>query len=74
VSGQTIESRSPQAPDDVVISAPATDRKGVLRAAEQARESAAAWGVASAAERADALLGAGESLADVAEDVAELST
>jgi acyl-CoA reductase-like NAD-dependent aldehyde dehydrogenase len=32
-----------------------------------------AWGMASAAERADALLGAAESLADVAEDVAELT-
>jgi len=73
VSGPTVESRSPQAPDDLVISAPATDRDGVRRAAKRAREVGAAWAAGSAAERAEALLGAGESLADAAEDLAELA-
>jgi alpha-ketoglutaric semialdehyde dehydrogenase len=73
VSGRTIESRSPQAPDDLVISAPATDRDAVRRLAERAREAGAAWATVSAAERAEALLGAAESLAGAAEDVAQLT-
>jgi alpha-ketoglutaric semialdehyde dehydrogenase len=73
VSGRTIESRSPQAPDDVVLSARATDREAVGRAAQRARQSGRAWAAASAAERAEALLGAAESLTGSAEDVAELT-
>jgi len=73
VSGRTVESRSPQAPDDLVVSAPATDRDAVRRAAERAREAGAAWATGSAAERAEALLGAAESLAASAEDVSELT-
>lgn len=73
MSSRTIESRSPQAPDDLVISAPATDADAVRRAAERARESGAAWATGSAAERAEALLGAAGSLAAAAEDVAELT-
>src|SRR6476661_8434945 len=69
VSSRTIESRSPQAPDDLVISAPPTDTDAVRRAAERARERGAAWATGSAAERAEALLGAAGSLAAAAEDV-----
>jgi acyl-CoA reductase-like NAD-dependent aldehyde dehydrogenase len=73
MSSGTIESRSPQAPNDLVISAPETDREAALHLAEAARDSGAAWAQLSAAERAEALLGAAASLADAAEDVAELT-
>ena len=73
MSARTIESRSPQAPDDLVISVLATDREAVGRAAERARESGQSWSAVSAAERAEALLGAAESLAGAAEEVAELT-
>ena len=71
VSTATIESRSPQAPDDIVISASATDRQAT-QAAAQAREAGRAWAAAPATERADALIGAAASLADAADDVADL--
>jgi acyl-CoA reductase-like NAD-dependent aldehyde dehydrogenase len=73
VSPQTVESRSPQAPDDLVVSAPATDRDGVRRAGERARKAGAAWSSVSAAERAEALMGAAQSLAASAEEVADLT-
>jgi aldehyde dehydrogenase (NAD+) len=72
VSDRKIESRSPQAPDDLVVSASASDPDVVRRAAALARESGAAWATASAAERAEALLAAATSLAAAAEDVAQL--
>ncbi|MBA3381944.1 MAG: aldehyde dehydrogenase family protein [Actinobacteria bacterium] len=72
MSGPTVESRSPQAPRDVVISTAAADRGAVGLAAERARQSGAKWAAASATERADALLAAADALADAAEDVAKL--
>ena len=73
MSDATVESRSPQAPDDLVVSSPATDRDGVRRAGERAREAGTSWAAGSAAERAEALLDAAESLADAAEEIAELA-
>jgi acyl-CoA reductase-like NAD-dependent aldehyde dehydrogenase len=50
-----IESRSPQARDDLVVSAAAADGDAVDRAVSVAREQARAWAAAPASERADAL-------------------
>ena len=73
MSAQTVESRSPQAPGDLVVSAPATDREGVRRAGERARKAGSAWASLSAAERAEALMNGAASLAASAEEVAELT-
>src|SRR4051812_5710288 len=73
MSSKTIDSRSPQAPDDVVVSTAATDRAATQRMAERARQSGAAWTRASAAERAEALIAAAASLADAVPEMAELT-
>jgi aldehyde dehydrogenase (NAD+) len=68
----TVESRSPQAPDDLVVTAPAADREAVARAHATAREAQREWAGAPASERAEGLIAAAASLADAAEEVAEL--
>jgi alpha-ketoglutaric semialdehyde dehydrogenase len=72
VSEGTVESRSPQAPGDVVVAAPAADGDAVRRAAERARDAGASWAAVSAAERAEALMAGAGSLAGAAEEVARL--
>jgi aldehyde dehydrogenase (NAD+) len=72
MSAGTVESRSPQAPGDVVVAAPATDREGVRRAAERAREAGRAWAAGPAAERAEALFAGAAALAAAAEEMAQL--
>ncbi len=66
-----VESRCPQAPDDLVVSAPATGRDSLTHVAERARDAREAW-AASAADRAEALMAAAEALSDAAEEVAQL--
>ena len=70
---ETIESRSPQAPEDVVVAATAADREVVERAAERSRVAGSAWAQVSAAERAEALLAVASDLDGSAEEVAELA-
>lgn len=72
MTARTIESRSPQAPDDLVLSVLATEREAVERAARSARTSGQSWWAVSALERAEALLGASNSLAAAVEEVAGL--
>jgi acyl-CoA reductase-like NAD-dependent aldehyde dehydrogenase len=72
MTAATVESRSPQAPGDLVVAAPATGADGARRAAEQARAAGAAWAATSAAERAEALLAGAASLAGAAEEMARL--
>ncbi len=72
MSSATVKSSSPQDPADLVIEARATDREAVERLARRAREAGAAWARASAAERAEALLGASIALDDATEEVAGL--
>lgn len=63
LSRHSIETRSPQAPNDLVIAARATRRENVWRAAERAPEAAATRWARSAAERAEGLIVGAESLA-----------
>lgn len=67
-----IESRSPQAPDDVVVSARVADAAAVGRACASAREAARPWAAASAVERAGALTAIAESVAAAADELAAL--
>src|SRR3954454_8630899 len=64
----TIESRSPQDPSDVVVSAPAADREDVAAAFKRARAAQREWG-RNAVARADALSSAAAAL-DAAKDEA----
>ena len=52
----TIESRSPQAQDDVVAEVPAADEAAVAAAFEQARAAAREWAGGHATVRAVAIL------------------
>ncbi len=72
MSTATIESRSPQDPDDIVISAPATDREAVEDAAQRARAAGGSGRRRPPPQRADALIGAADALADAADEVADL--
>jgi acyl-CoA reductase-like NAD-dependent aldehyde dehydrogenase len=72
MSAFVIESRSPQAPDDIVVSATASDREAVDRAVSTARERAKAWAATPASERAGALTGAAAALETVADELAAL--
>jgi alpha-ketoglutaric semialdehyde dehydrogenase len=72
MSSETIESRSPQQPDDVVVSAPAAGREAMADAFAAARKAQAEWGGQPALARANALedaagrvAGAGAELADL---------
>jgi aldehyde dehydrogenase (NAD+) len=67
-----VESRSPQAPDDLIVSTAATDRDAVRDAAERAREAGRAWAAASAAERSEALLATADALSGAAAELADL--
>lgn len=66
-----IESRSPQAPSDLVIEVPAAGADEVARAVERARPAQRGW-AADAAARSAALAGAAERLAAAAGELAEL--
>jgi alpha-ketoglutaric semialdehyde dehydrogenase len=72
MSAATVESRSPQAPDDLVIEAPAADRAAVERAFESARAAAAEWSAAPANERANALFAAADALAGAEDELVSL--
>jgi aldehyde dehydrogenase (NAD+) len=72
MSAAVIESRSPQAPDDLVVSATAADRDAVDRAVSVARERASEWAATPASARADALGGAAAAIAAAADELAAL--
>jgi aldehyde dehydrogenase (NAD+) len=68
-----IESRSPQDPGDVVVSAPAADERAVADVFTRARPSAREWAAASAVVRADALSAAAEALAAAQDELTALT-
>jgi aldehyde dehydrogenase (NAD+) len=68
-----VESRSPQAPDDLVLEVPAADGKAVAGAHAAASQAQREWAAAPASERAEALIAAAASLAAAAEEVAALA-
>jgi alpha-ketoglutaric semialdehyde dehydrogenase len=72
MSTETIESRSPQRPDDVVASAPAAGREAVSRAFATAGEAAREWRAAPALARANALAEAAERLRAAHAELTEL--
>src|SRR3954454_13913629 len=67
----TIESRSPQDPSDVVVSAPAADRDDVAAAFKRARAAQREWG-RNAVARADALAAAAAARDAAKDQVVEL--
>jgi acyl-CoA reductase-like NAD-dependent aldehyde dehydrogenase len=69
---QTIESRSPQQPDDVVVEVPAADADAVARAVAAARAAQREWGAQPALARANALTEAAEKLNAAHAEVTEL--
>ncbi len=69
-----IESRSPQAPDDVVVTVPNTPRAEVERVVPRSRAAGRDWASAPAASRSAALHSCAEALAGAADDVAALVT
>jgi alpha-ketoglutaric semialdehyde dehydrogenase len=69
---ETVESRSPQDPADLVVEARAADRQAVGRAYENAREAQREWAGAPASERAEGLIAAAASLAAAADELAAL--
>jgi alpha-ketoglutaric semialdehyde dehydrogenase len=68
----TIESRSPQHPDDVVVSAPAADRDATAHAVAAAREAAREWRHESGLARANALNAAADRLAAAHAELTDL--
>jgi alpha-ketoglutaric semialdehyde dehydrogenase len=70
-STKTIESRSPQNQDDVVVEAPAAGRDEMAAAVTRARAAQREWG-RSALARADALSAAAEALQSAADEVVGL--
>jgi aldehyde dehydrogenase (NAD+) len=72
MSAAVVESRSPQAPGELILSRPAVDRRGVADAFVAAREAAAAWQRSPASERADALTSAAATVAANAEELCDL--
>lgn len=69
----TIESRSPQRPDDVVVSVPAAGVEGVAAAVRRARGAQRDWAARTAAERASALGAAADRLAATSDELADLA-
>jgi len=69
---QQIESRSPQDPTDVVVSAPAATSGQVRAAVDRARVASREWGTAPAAQRATALHAAADAVAGAATELAAL--
>jgi acyl-CoA reductase-like NAD-dependent aldehyde dehydrogenase len=72
MAAATIESRSPQDPDDLVVSAPAADPDGMARAVTAARDAAREWRHEGALARANALNAAADALQAAHADVTEL--
>src|SRR4051812_1963323 len=72
MSNETIESRSPQRPDDVVISTAAADREAVADAFAGARAAQAGGGGSPALARATALEAAAGRIAGVQGELADL--
>jgi aldehyde dehydrogenase (NAD+) len=68
-----IESRSPQDPGDLVVSATAADERSVADLFTRARTSAREWAAASAVVRADALTAAAEALAAAQDELTALT-
>src|SRR4051794_6828394 len=68
-----IISTSPQRPDDIVVSVPATEPRAVRLAAEGARKAQADWIDAGAAGRAKALGQAADAVQGAAEELAALA-
>jgi alpha-ketoglutaric semialdehyde dehydrogenase len=71
-TGNSIVSRSPQRPSDVVATVPDADRADVERAVEAGRAAWGGWAATPAAQRADALTAAAAALAAAAEEVTGL--
>lgn len=69
---QQIESRSPQDPTDVVVSAPAATSGQVRAAVDRARVASREWGTAPAVQRATALHAAADAVAGAATELAAL--
>ncbi|GGM04649.1 aldehyde dehydrogenase family protein [Dactylosporangium sucinum] len=63
----SVQSRSPQQPDDIVITVPASGMSGVVAAVERVRLAQREWGGRSAAERSAALTAAAQRV-DTARD------
>ncbi|MGH3384759.1 MAG: aldehyde dehydrogenase family protein [Nocardioidaceae bacterium] len=67
-----VESRSPQAPGDLLVAVPAADRGDVHAAAERGRRAQRGWWDASAGQRAGALKQLSGALSDRAAEAADL--
>ncbi|MDP8978465.1 MAG: aldehyde dehydrogenase family protein [Actinomycetota bacterium] len=72
MSSDTIESRSPQDPDEVVQVLPAADRSAVAGAVDAARDAAHGWASGPALNRTQALTAAADELAAQSERFADL--
>jgi alpha-ketoglutaric semialdehyde dehydrogenase len=72
MTSDSIVSKSPQRPSDVVATVPDTDRAGVQQAVEAARAGADGWAAIPAVQRADALSTAAAALAAAADEVTRL--
>jgi len=68
----TVESRSPQHPEDVVLRAEEATAADVAEAVERGRKAATAWNRLAAPVRAEAMVKAAESLARAADELTEL--
>jgi aldehyde dehydrogenase (NAD+) len=68
----TLQSRSPQRPDDLVVEVEEADAAAVDRAVGLARKAAGGWAAASALERSAALVAAGDALAAAAGELTSL--
>src|SRR5206468_11746407 len=68
----TLESRSPQRPDDLVVKVEAAGTEAVAGAVERAREAGGGWAAAPALERSAALAAAADALAGEAGEVTGL--
>jgi alpha-ketoglutaric semialdehyde dehydrogenase len=72
MTSDSIVSKSPQRPSDVVATVPDTDRAGVQQAVEAAQAAAGGWAATPAVQRADALSAAAAALAAAADEVTRL--